>query len=221
MGHDGSNLCPGVRIVRDVEGQRVGAVGGIELLVHVDPVLGHGNRCTTVYNSEAILVGDVVPSAVDFPRRVTGIVRGKLEKIVKNIEKFQEIRSKNFNSKIITRISGVKVNKDQNIKEMNKFWGGLVDQVAFVNYVPWENVYNSKKLNINTSCSDLWRRMFVWWNGDVNPCDVDYKSKLKVGNIKNNYIDQLWNSKKYISLRDEHNKKQRKEILPCNRCNVI
>ena len=38
-------------------------------------------------------------------------VNGKLEKIVKNIEKFQEIRSKHFNSKIITRVSGVKVKK--------------------------------------------------------------------------------------------------------------
>ena len=30
--------------------------------------------------------------------------------------------------------------------------------------------------------------MFVWWNGDTNPCDVDYKSKLKVGNIKDSDI---------------------------------
>ena len=34
---------------------------------------------------------------------------------------------------------------------------------------------------IATACSDLWRRMFIWWDGIVNPCDVDYKSTLAVG----------------------------------------
>ena len=148
-------------------------------------------------------------------------VNGKLEKIVKNIEKFQEIRSKHFNSKIITRVSGVKVQKEQKIEKMNKFWGNLVDQVAFVDYVPWENVYQSKKINIEKPCSDLWRRMFVWWNGDTNPCDVDYKSKLMVGSIKDKNINELWNSESYVLLRNKHSMKKRKQISPCNRCNVI
>ena len=148
-------------------------------------------------------------------------VNGKLEKIVKNIEKFQEIRSKHFNSKIITRISGVKVKKEQKIEKMNKFWGNLVDQVAFVDYVPWENVYQSQKTNIEKPCSDLWRRMFIWWNGDTNPCDVDYKSKLMVGNIKYKNINELWNSESYVSLRNKHNMKKREQISPCSRCNVV
>jgi len=148
-------------------------------------------------------------------------VNGKFETIIKNIKKFQEIRSKHFNSKIITRVSGVKVNEKQKINEMNNFWGNLVDQVAFVNYIPWENVYESKRLDIQTPCSDLWRRMFVWWNGDTNPCDVDYKSKLKVGNIKNYSIEKLWNSKKYETLRNEHNANNRAKINPCSKCNVV
>ena len=148
-------------------------------------------------------------------------VNGKFEKIVKNIEKFQEIRSKHFNSKIITRVSGVKVKKEQKIEKMNKFWNNLADQVAFVDYVPWENVYQSQKTNIEKPCSDLWRRMFIWWNGDTNSCDVDYKSTLMVGNIKYKNINELWNSERYVLLRNKHNMKKRKQISPCNRCNVV
>ena len=29
---------------------------------------------------------------------------------------------------------------------MKKFWGGLVDQVAFVDYNPWENSYEKEKM---------------------------------------------------------------------------
>ena len=149
-------------------------------------------------------------------------VNGDLNKILKNIKKFQDIKLKKYpDSKIITRVSGVKVNTDQNLDEMEKFWGSLVDQVAFVDYVPWENVYISESSKVNTPCSDLWRRMFVWWDGKVNPCDVDYKSELSVGNIFNNNISELWKSKEYNSLRKKHLSKLRRKISPCNKCVLV
>ena len=149
-------------------------------------------------------------------------VNGKLEKIVTNIKKFQEIRTKNYpNSKIITRVAGVKVNNQQNLDNMEKYWGDFVDQVAFVNYVPWENVYQSKYSGIQTPCSDLWRRMFVWWDGKVNPCDVDYKSELSSGDIKNHNISELWKSDAYNKLRQQHESKLRNNTSPCNRCVLV
>jgi len=149
-------------------------------------------------------------------------VNGKLEKILKNIEQFQSIRSKNYpESKIITRVSGVKVSDEQNLDQMEKFWSSLVDQVAFVNYVPWENVYNSKFSEITSPCSDLWRRMFIWWDGKANPCDVDYKSELSTGNLNDNNISELWKSEKYNKLRQQHEFKHRKTISPCNKCYLV
>ena len=149
-------------------------------------------------------------------------VNGKLDKILANIKQFQEIRIKNYpKSKIITRVSGVKINNQQNLDDMEKFWGSFVDQVAFVDYVPWENVYQSKYSGIRTPCSDLWRRMFVWWDGKVNPCDVDYKSKLSIGDIKNDNISELWKSDNYNKLRQQHESKLRNNASPCNRCIVV
>ena len=149
-------------------------------------------------------------------------VNGDLNKVLKNIKKFQDIKVKKYpDSKIITRISGVKVNTEQNLDEMENFWGSLVDQVAFVDYVPWENVYISKLSKVKTPCSDLWRRMFVWWDGKVNPCDVDYKSELSVGNIFDNNISELWKSKEYNSLRKKHLSKLRSKISPCNKCVLV
>ena len=42
-----------------------------------------------------------------------------------------------------------------------KIYGEIINQVAFVDYNPWENVYNSNESQISKPCSDLWRRMFV------------------------------------------------------------
>ena len=59
-------------------------------------------------------------------------------------------------------------------------------------------------------CSDLWRRMFVWWDGKINPCDVDYKSLLSVGKYPNKTLEQLWKSESYNTLRKKHLEKKRK-----------
>ena len=44
------------------------------------------------------------------------------------------------------------------------------------------------------TCSDLWRRMFVWFDGKVNPCDYDYKSLLSNWNAHALSISEIWNS---------------------------
>ncbi len=146
-------------------------------------------------------------------------VNGKLSQVLKNIKMFNQIKQKYYkNSKIITRVSGVKFNQDQKFDDMQNLWGELVDQVAFVNYNPWENNYDKKANTITESCSDLWRRMFVWWDGKVNPCDVDYKSKLLIDNIENSTVSNAWNSENYNKLRLKHENKKRSELTPCKSC---
>ncbi len=120
-------------------------------------------------------------------------VNGDLSVVLNNIEQFQKIRQTQYSDlPVITRVSGVKFSDEQDLDSMQKFWGGLVDQVAFVQYNPWENVYSQPANDLVEPCSDLWRRMFVWWDGKANPCDVDYKSTLSQGSIKEFCLSDLW-----------------------------
>lgn len=149
-------------------------------------------------------------------------VNGSFQEIIKNIKLFKLIREKHYpKAKIITRVSGVKVNQSQNFEDMKNFWNEVVDQVAFVDYCPWEDVYSSKKNDLKKPCTELWRRMYVWWDGVANPCEVDFKSSLSVGKIEKNDISSLWTSGAYDDLRKKHKLKLRKNIEPCSKCVVI
>ena len=149
-------------------------------------------------------------------------VGGSLEIVLKKIRMFNEIKQKQYpDSKLITRVSGVKVNHQQNIDEMDKFWGELVDEVAFVKYNPWENTYERSINNEERPCTDLWRRSFIWWDGRVNPCDVDYRSHLCVGNVRDSSVSDLWRSSSYAELRRKHLERNRQAAFPCNRCTQI
>ena len=78
-------------------------------------------------------------------------VGGSLKKTLDNIKLFRDIKEKYYSeSRTITRVSGVKISNEQSIKKMENFWGNFVDQVAFVDYNPWENTYAQKPTGINT-----------------------------------------------------------------------
>ena len=149
-------------------------------------------------------------------------VNGSLDKVVKNVKQFHTIKQRHYpESKLITRVSGVRYSDHQNISSMESFWQEYVDQVAFVDYNPWENVYDKSKNSISTPCSDLWRRMFIWWDGRVAPCDVDYLTKLSNESIVGKNISEIWNGKMYKELRNNHINGRRSSFDPCSRCTVV
>ncbi len=58
-------------------------------------------------------------------------VKGKWERVLKNIELFNQIRSNKYPKvQTVTRIAGVKVNNRQDINQMTNFWEKLVDEVS-------------------------------------------------------------------------------------------
>ena len=42
------------------------------------------------------------------------------------------------------RISGVKINTEQNVEEMNQFYKEFADEIVLVDYDPWESAYENK-----------------------------------------------------------------------------
>jgi len=146
-------------------------------------------------------------------------VRGNFETTLDNVKNYHKIKNESYpNSKIITRISGVKVNEMQNIEQMIDFWKPYADLVAFTNYTPWESSYDNPSNEISSPCTELWRRLFIWWDGKVNPCDYDYKSYLSKWEMSDHSISSIWNSDDFRVLRDQHLDKRRKELTPCKSC---
>ena len=101
---------------------------------------------------------------------------------------------------------------------MNSFYKEFADEIVLVNYDPWQSAYENSINDIDKICSELYRRMFVWWDGKVNPCDYDYKSYLSKWNLNNSNIKSIWNSDYFENIRSLHKSKERKKIEPCNRC---
>ncbi len=149
-------------------------------------------------------------------------VNGKFDRVMRNIQLFHDIKSTHYkDNPLVTRVSGVKLNDDQNISDMEKAWGSLVNEVAFVHYNPWESAYNNDETYLTSPCTELFRRVFLWWDGRFNPCDYDYKStltELDRETFPEISIQEFWQGNLYSLLREKHLSKKRCDFEPCKRC---
>ena len=149
-------------------------------------------------------------------------VKGIFEEVVNNVKRFKEIKEKNYpDSRCETRVSGVKVDKNQDPIKFKNFWKDYVDNVVMVEMENrWDTYHNPKEIMASGACNYLWERLYIWYDGLCNPCDIDYKSELSVGSVKEKSIKDIWNGEKYSQLRDDHLSGKRNKVYPCDRCPV-
>ena len=145
-------------------------------------------------------------------------VKGNFDKLLGNMELLKKVKKKFPESTTIIRASGVKISDNQNFEQMKKVYSKYTDSVAFVNYLPWESSYTNKNNDLTDPCTDLWKRIFVWYDGKINPCDYDYKSILSKFSYDKYSVKTAWNSPHYNELRHKHLNKKRCEIYPCKGC---
>jgi radical SAM protein with 4Fe4S-binding SPASM domain len=147
-------------------------------------------------------------------------LNAKFEDVVERVKNFYKLRSEYPNSKIEIRISGVNVSGDINEEKFRDFWIQFSDNVSIGDPIERWDTYNNKKGRINSACPKLWDRMYIWFDGKVNPCDEDYKSYLSYGQVGEKTIKEIWNSESLKSLRHAHVNGKRLDIVPCDRCGV-
>ncbi|MBM3566627.1 MAG: radical SAM protein, partial [Alphaproteobacteria bacterium] len=77
-------------------------------------------------------------------------VRGSFDKVRANLERFSIIRSQQYrDSRMIVRISGVKINQDQNLEAMKSQWEPYADAISFTNYNPWQSAYDNEPNDVS------------------------------------------------------------------------
>jgi len=166
---------------------------------------------------------DLVVFSVDsYTREGYFTIKGKdmFDTVVKNIKKFNKIRSEFYpNNRTTTRVQGVMFNEELNPEKFYHYWRNLCDQVTLENCERrWDIYNNSLNTECDSPCNYLFERMYIWYDGACNPCDPDYKSYLSIGSLKNDTIENIWKGKKYSALRNAHLERNRKKIIPCDRC---
>ena len=145
------------------------------------------------------------------------IIRGgSLSKVENNIHKLINAKEK-ANSKLpYLRVSFVVQEENKNEVDLFKNkWVGLADRVDFQDLVVFTEDINTNN-DIAFQCSQPFKRMVIDYNGDVFPCCHYYKKELKLGNLRDHSIEELWNGEIINKLRESI--KNRDYYSTCFKC---
>lgn len=172
---------------------------------------------------------DYIVFSVDGARKETyeKIRKGaNFESVEKNILDFLRIK-KEFGFTTKTQIQIVKI--EDNKREISLFvekW-----EKTDINYINVKSFcsraskvedkrffssLNKRKVEKRYPCFYLWETLIILWNGDVLPCCQNLTGELKVGNIKENSLVEIWNSSAMKELREKH--LIGNPPFPCNQC---
>jgi radical SAM protein with 4Fe4S-binding SPASM domain len=145
---------------------------------------------------------------------------GRLSIIEKNI--LNLIAAKKKAQKKLPYIRLTYVIQPENMHEQQAFesrWSNVVDRIDFQTLLE----INGSDLNseqsdnhLKNTCVQPFQRLTIDYNGDVYPCCTYYKKYLKLGNIKSQTIEELWNCKKIKDLRQSLREKN--HYRPCIKC---
>ncbi len=153
-------------------------------------------------------------------------IGGNFEKVVRNVERFLEIRNAKGLKLPILRVSFVRMNiNEHEIPAFMEFWQEKADMVTIQEYQPPtpEDAFigqhaASKRVPDDYTCPQPFERVTIKGNGNLTPCCAQYSYKLTIGNVKENGIHSLWNSPKLKNLR-RHMKEGTWDQLPvCKSC---
>lgn len=76
---------------------------------------------------------------------------------------------------------------------------------------------DSNNNSLKNECWKMWHSCVITWDGFVVPCCFDKDAEFKIGSLKNDSLQTIWNSNQYKAFR-ETLWKGRKNIPICNNC---
>jgi radical SAM protein with 4Fe4S-binding SPASM domain len=142
--------------------------------------------------------------------------RFEFEEVRENAEQFLALRRARGQTRPFVILSIIAMDiTSPDLGLFRDYWEARgADQVFFKPYANWGSQYSEviddlgavKPMTAQGSprshpCKLMWKSMVVAWDGKVVPCCFDYDTKMVMGDLTTQTIDEIWNGPAYVALR--------------------
>ena len=158
-------------------------------------------------------------------------INAKFEKTVENIGEFLKLKGKRRQSKPYTVIEEIEFPRysehyggGEKEKFSRKFRSLGLDELIFKKLYNWAGDYEVPGQKTGREdyavCTFPWYSSVILWDGTVVPCPQDYFARIKLGNVSQKRLSEIWNDKPYLELRKKmfHSLE---DLAPCNKCDRL
>lgn len=200
---------------------------GLAVHVTTNGMLFNRERIEAILRSGVNSADQITFSILGYSEEVhERIMRGvNHDKVLKNISDFLELRREHrVNGPVVETIFYTIPENEDEEERFLKYWRGKVDHArlggriseSFSEYKRQGQTIAPRK----QTCSNLWERMTVFWNGDVTICCEDVDGDWLLGSLTKHSIREIWNSEQLLSIRKIHKERQFPEFPFCSKCDM-
>lgn len=128
-------------------------------------------------------------------------------------------------TEVVVRMIHLEANRDQ-ILPFKWEWERRGIAVDIRTFFPWGEPDMAELGPYGTyppgmPCPFPWQHLVVQWNGDVVPCCRDYNGEIRLGNVADESLVEIWNNGLYRQLRRQLRTGQYDENDVCRKCMQI
>jgi radical SAM protein with 4Fe4S-binding SPASM domain len=146
--------------------------------------------------------------------------------VLKNLEKFLELKAESNSPLPIVRVSFLLQEENKHeLEDFKAFWVDKVDYVAVQRYVPIspfddDRSHALKEVPVrgDQKCSYSFESLFIHGDGTVVPCAAHSARHIRVGNVDESGIYEIWHSDGMRKLREAHKSGDLNGTLLCSSC---
>lgn len=151
--------------------------------------------------------------------------RTNYDKVVANIARFLELRREmKMNGPVVETIFYTMPQNENEEEQFILSWRKKVDHVRLGGQISDSFARNlngsAPPIRRQKTCTNLWERMTVFWNGDVTLCCQDVEGRWVLGNLKTQTIREVWNSDMLKSIKHIHQTAQFAKFPFCLECDM-
>jgi radical SAM protein with 4Fe4S-binding SPASM domain len=142
------------------------------------------------------------------------------DRVLQNVLQFLESRKRlGINGPVIETVFYSIPENQHELGPFLDYWSEVADHAinggnaveAFIDQ------QQSRKCRART-CTQLWERMCILWNGDVAICGEDLDGEHLVGNMRDQSIRQVWQGEALAHIKRTHKEGQFEKISLCKFC---
>ena len=151
------------------------------------------------------------------------------EQVVENCLRFIDLRNESgIKPTVQVRMVLQKENEDEKEK-FKEFWLSKISKQDIVSSKPMHNWGNQLQTYEKSDelekysyvpCISPWSTMIVHFDGKVPLCGCDYNNKIILGDLNNQTMKEIWQSKEFYKIREKHASGKRNDIILCRGCNI-
>lgn len=199
----------------------------IELHLTTNGMLLNTRNIEAILRSGVNNADHIIFSILGYSKKVHERIMKRVDhdKVLNNVFELLKLRSKHgVNGPVIETILYRMPENETEKNQFMKYWRGKVDHVRSDDTISVHFAeFGKQGIDIPVkkhTCTDLWERMTVFWNGDVTMCEEDIDGSYVLGSLKKQSVKKVWNSQKLRHIKNTHKERQFHRLPLCYRCDV-